>query len=129
MAQDSKTQLTLSLEPSLVERWATLREFLAHRVAVQAKPAKTIAAEMDMSPSTLSRKLNPGEGDTSRFNVDDLESYLARTGDVAAVIEYLASKFAGGGDDARLSRLMSQAESAAATLAHCIAAIQEARNR
>jgi hypothetical protein len=127
MTSISRQQLTLSLEPSVVERWPTLRRFLAHRVEVQPKPAKTIAAEMDMSPSALSRKLNPGDADTARFNIDDLELYLERTGDVAAVIEYLATKFMGGGDDARVARLMAQAEAAAALLSRTVAELKDAR--
>lgn len=127
MTSVAKAQLTLSLEPSLVERWPTLRKFVAHRVEVQAKPAKTIAAEMDMSPSALSRKLNPGDADTARFNVDDLEAYLERTGDVSAIIEYLASKFASGGDEERRARLMAQAEAAASALTRLVAELQEPR--
>lgn len=101
-------QLTLHFEPGLTERFTTLREYLAHRVMVQAKPAKTIAADMDMSPSGLSRKLNPGEGDTARFNLDDLERYLASTGDVMAVVEYLLAKYAPGADEDRRDRAQAR---------------------
>jgi hypothetical protein len=121
------SQLTLSLQPSLPERWSTLRAFIGHRVEVQAKPAKTIAAEMDMAPSTLSRKLHPADGDTQRFNVDDLERYLERTGDVAAVIEYLAAKYMAGGNEGRRARLVAQAEAAAAMLARAVADLKEAK--
>lgn len=85
-------QLTLQFEPGLADRHATLREFLAYRVQVQGKPAKAIAADMDMSPSTLSRKLAPGEADTQRFNCDDLETYIASQGDTSP-IEYLVAKY------------------------------------
>ena len=34
----------------------------------------------------------PADGDTQRFNVDDLECYITHTGDTSA-IEYLASKY------------------------------------
>lgn len=112
----SVSQLTLNLEPSLVDRWATLRKFIAHRVEVQSKPAKTIAAEMDLSPSALSKKLHPGETDTNRFNCDDLEAYLTVTGDVQSVIEYLATKYAPGGDGARRARTLSRLETLASTL-------------
>jgi hypothetical protein len=88
------TQLTLSFDPALHERFASLREFVAFRAqACVAKPMKVQAADMDQSPSTLSRKLNPSDGDTQRFNLDDLEDWLISTGDAAAVVEYLASKF------------------------------------
>ena len=92
MSSTPQPQLTLDFEPSWPEKYRTLRDFIAHRIQVQAKPAKTIAGDMDMSPSMLSRKLSPGDGDTQRFNVDDLEHYISVTGDTSA-IEYLASKY------------------------------------
>src|SRR5690606_25341461 len=70
-------QLTLNLEPSTAERFPTLRAFVAHRAAMTSKHLKVQAADLDMAPSTLSRKLNPADGDTQRFNVDDLEGWLA----------------------------------------------------
>lgn len=97
MTSVSASQLTLSFEPVLADRFPSLREFIAHRVTVNHKPAKCIAADMDLSPSSLSRNLAPGEADTSRFNVDDLERFIAATGDAPAVIEYLAAKYLGGG--------------------------------
>lgn len=105
----STPQLTFNFEPSLPERYGTLREWIAHRVTMQQKPAKTIAADMDMAPSTLSRKLNPGEADTSRFNLDDLEAYLDSTKDASAVIEYLAAKYCDSAE-ARKQRMLSKFE-------------------
>lgn len=88
------SQLTLNFDPALHERFTTLRAFVAYRAqAGVAKPMKAQAADMDMAPSTLSRKLNPAEGDTQRMNLDDLEAWLTSTGDAAAVVEYLASKY------------------------------------
>lgn len=88
------SQLTLNFDPALHERFPSLRSFVAYRAqAGVAKPMKVQAADMDMAPSTLSRKLHPGEGDTQRFNLDDLEAWLHSTGDAAAVVEYLASKY------------------------------------
>ena len=101
-------QLTLNFEPTLPDRFASLRDYIAHRVQVQAKPAKTIAADMDMSPSLLSRKLTPAEGDTHRFNCDDLECYMRTTGDTSP-IEYLASKFLQT-DNAREARAIARVE-------------------
>jgi len=117
-------QLTLSFEPALPERFSTLRAFIAHRSTMQAKPAKVIAADMDLSPSALSRKLNPGEADTSRFTVDDLEGYLASTSDAPAVIEYLAAKFMAGGDEARKARAVARVEALATELERAIASLK-----
>lgn len=116
--------MTLNFEPALPERFCTLREFLAHRVQVQAKPAKTIAADMDLSPSTLSRKLSPGDGDTQRFNVDDLEHYMKVTGDTSA-IEYLASKYLCS-DASRKVRALARVESLSAELQGLVASLKGA---
>lgn len=115
-------QLTIQCEPALAARFATLRDFLADRVQRQRKPAKTIAMDMGMSPSTLSRKLKPTEGDTQRFNVDDLESYMAETGDFAA-IEYLAAKFLNS-DEARKARAIKQVEELATELFRTLAELK-----
>lgn len=117
------SQLTLAFEPTLPERFATLRDFLAHRVQVQAKPAKSIAMDMDMSPSLLSRKLSPGEGDTQRFNVDDMERYFSETGDAPAVIEYLAAKYMHS-DDHRKARAIARVEELSTELARTLASLK-----
>lgn len=124
MPSTPQAQLTLDFEPALPERFRTLRDFIAHRVQVQSKPAKTIAGDMDMSPSTLSRKLSPGEGDTQRFNVDDLEQYISATGDTAA-IEYLAAKYLCS-DEARRVRAISRVESLSSELAGLVASLKGA---
>lgn len=103
------SQLTLNFEPALPERFKTLRAFIAHRSAVVDKKQSMQAADMDLAPSTLSRKLNPSEGDTQRFNVDDMESWLESTGDAAAVVEYLAAKYLDC-DKARHQRTVANAE-------------------
>lgn len=110
------SQLTLNFQPSLPERFPTLRAYVAHRSAVVVKPMKAVAADMDLSPSTLSRKLNPTDGDTQRFNVDDLEVWLDSTGDAAAVVEYLAAKYLDS-DTARHQRMVASAEALLAELA------------
>lgn len=116
-------QLTLNLEPSVVDRWETLRQYITHRIEVQAKTAKVIAAEMDIAPSTLSKKLN--ETDANRFTIDNLEQYLESTGDVQAIIEYLATKYAPGGNDARKARAIGRLETLAATLEKEITRMRE----
>jgi len=108
MTSIAVNQLTLDFQPSLPERFKTLREFVAYRSQCLDKPQKSIAADMDMSPSMFSRKLNPGEGDTQRFNLDDLENFLQATGDAAAVVEYLAAKYMDS-DEAKQRRVVSDA--------------------
>lgn len=122
MTSAPESQLTLNFEPTLPEKYRTLRDFLAYRVQVQPRPAKSIAGDMDMSPSMLSRKLTPGEGDTQRFNVDDLEHYMQVTGDTAA-IEYLASKFLCS-DESRKVRAIARVEHLATEMANALASLK-----
>ena len=123
MSSIAPSQLTLSFEPSLPERFPTLRAYVAHRTPLLAKSAKVIAAEMDMSPSTLSRKLNPSEGKIG--NLDDLESFLEATGDAPAVIEYLAAKYMDS-PDARKARALSKVERLAEELSAAMALLKGA---
>lgn len=87
-----KTQLTLDFEPGMVERYATAMDCLRSSVYAAAKPMKTIAADMDLSASCLSRKLSQDPDDPRKFSLDDLERYVQATGDTRP-IEYLAAKF------------------------------------
>lgn len=119
------SQLTLNFEPSIPERWPTLREYIAYRAQVTNKHMKVQAADMDMAPSTLARKLNPSEGDTQRFNTDDLEAWLVSTGEAAQVVEYLAAKYLDS-DSSKKARLAARAESLLSELAKVLPALKEA---
>lgn len=101
-------QLTLSFEPGLVERFPSAMD-LVRRVAYgHRNPLKTIAADMDMSQSTLSRKLAQDPDDPRRFSVDDLEAFVTATGDTT-VIEYLAAKYLQS-DESRRAGAIAAAE-------------------
>lgn len=119
------SQLTMNFEPALPDRFPTLREYVAFRSSVVSKHLKVQAADMDMAPSTLSRKLNPSEGDTQRFNLDDLEHWLKSTGDASAVIEYLAAKYLDS-EAERKARAVHKAEQLLSELAKVLPALREA---
>ncbi len=123
-AAATKEQMTLDFEPSLPEAWASLREFLAHRIQVQAKPAKTIAGDMDMSPSLLSHKLAPPDSTSHRFTIDDLETYIRVSKDVTP-ITYLAAKFLQS-DEQRRARAIARVEGLAVDLERALAGLREA---
>jgi hypothetical protein len=108
----------------LPDRFSSLRAYVAHRAAISSKHQKTQAADMDMAPSTLARKLNPTEGDTQRFNCDDLEAWIASTGEAAAVIEYLAAKFMDT-PEARRARALSKLEGMLQDLPALMASLKE----
>ncbi len=118
------SQFTLDFEPALPERWPTLREYVAYLAMATAKPLKTQAADLDLAPSTLSRKLNPADGDTQRFNLDDFEAWLASTGEAPRVVAYLAAKYLDS-DDSRRARLLSSAQALVAELARIVPALKE----
>lgn len=85
-------QLTIDLKPSVTRTYPTCVEYVAARVHQQGVPQKAIAADMDLSPSQLNQKLGPKHQSSARFTLDDLEHYVAVTGDIEP-IKYLASKF------------------------------------
>lgn len=124
MPSPQPAQLTLSFEPALPDRFPSLRHYIAHRAAMTAKAMKCQAADMDMAPSTLARKLNPAEGDTQRMNCDDLEAWITSTGEAAAVIEYLAAKFMDT-PEARKARLLNKLEGMLPDLMASIASLRE----
>lgn len=129
MTSVSASQISLNFEPTLADRFPTLRSYVAHRVNVHNKPAKAIASDMDMSPSLLTRKLtagttSPEDKDTQRFNTEDFELYLRATGDAPAIIEYLASKYMDS-PEARRARLLSRMESILPEIASALASLKE----
>lgn len=102
-------QLTLSFEAGYAECYATCREFVASRVHMQGRPQKVIAADMDYSPSDLSRKLAQNPDDSRRFTLDDLERFMETTGDTSPIY-YLVEKFIaeGGGEIEHLERRLAE---------------------
>ena len=121
-ALPQKTQLTLEFEPGMVERHPTAMDCLRASVYSGAKPIKTIAADMDLSSSTLSRKLAQEPDDPRRFSLDDLEHYIAATGDTS-VVEYLAAKHLQS-DDHRRMQTLSAASRLLAELGPLVAALK-----
>jgi hypothetical protein len=99
-------QLTINFEQGLTESYGSCREYVAARVHQQHRSQKSIAADMDYSPSDLSRKLSQNPDDSRRFTLDDLEKYMDATGDTDPVL-YLAEKYlAEKGDE--IQRLKDQ---------------------
>ena len=85
-------QMTLDFEPSLVERHKSALDCVRQSAYTHRNPLKTIAADMDLSESELSRKLAQNPNDTRRFTLDDLEHFIQATGDTTQIL-YLAAKY------------------------------------
>lgn len=100
-------QLTLNFEAGLVSVYQTCREYVAARVHQLGRPQKAIAADMDYSPSDLSRKLSQSPDDSRRFTLDDLERYIAVTGDTKPIL-YLVEKYLSGSDREELEKQIQE---------------------
>lgn len=85
MTVNSATQLTIDFTPGLTERHTNLLDCVRQGAYSHRNPLKTIAADMDMSQSELSRKLANNPDDTRRFSVGDLEMYIQATGDTTPI--------------------------------------------
>lgn len=90
----------------MADSYGTCREYVAARVHQQGRPQKAIAADMDYSPSDLSRKLAQNPDDSRRFTLDDLETYIRVTGDTQPVL-YLVEKYLTNNDD-QIARLQAE---------------------
>lgn len=92
MPLNDATQLTIDFTPGLTERHESLLACLRECAYTQRNPLKTIAADMDMSQSELSRKLASNPGDPRHMTVEDLESFIDATGDTTP-IQWLIEKY------------------------------------
>lgn len=103
-------QFVLNFEAGISEGHETCREFIASRIPViakeQRKLQKYIAADLQMSPQGLSRKLTQAPGDTQRFTLDDFERYLETTD--KEPLYYLVDKHLGEDDDDSIEALERQ---------------------
>jgi hypothetical protein len=91
MATEAK-QFTLNFEPGLTERHGTLLDCVRERAYSFRNPLKTLAADMDLSESDLSRRLRNDPNDKRSFSICDLERFIVATGDVTP-IHYLIEKY------------------------------------
>jgi len=94
-------QLTLNFSAGLVTAYHSCREYVAARVHHQGKPQKAIAAEMDYSPSHLSRKLAQNPDDSMKFTLDDLETFIRVANDTSPVL-YLVEKYLADSDEEKI---------------------------
>jgi hypothetical protein len=105
-----QSQLVLNFDLGMAESYRSCREYIAARVHQIGRPQKAIAADMDYSPSDLSRKLAQNPDDSRRFTLDDLEKYIEVTGDKKPVL-YLVEKYLAETDEAALLKQIEQLQS------------------
>lgn len=78
-------QLTLELQPSLLQRYSTLRQCVWHTALNYSRGLKALAADLDLSESELTRSLNPSENDPRRCDVNLMDRIVEITGDTTPV--------------------------------------------
>lgn len=81
----AQQQLTLDFTPGLTERHESMIDCVRECALTHKNPLKTIAADMDLSPTELSRKLSCNPDDPRRFTLMDLEKFIAATGDTRPI--------------------------------------------
>lgn len=85
-------QTSFDFTPGLTVQFPRLRDVLAACVYGSRVGLKGVAAELDVSPSELSRMLNREQDDPRRLDVDDMVRMVAATGDTRPV-QWLIEKF------------------------------------
>ncbi|MDR0771472.1 MAG: hypothetical protein LBE75_09840 [Burkholderiales bacterium] len=100
------TQLTLDFTPGLTLRHRSLRECVSASVYGCHRGLSSVAADLDMSPSELTKRLNPDGSEPRPLRVDDLEAILTATGDFTPIF-WLAEKYLRS-DEARRSSAINQ---------------------
>ncbi len=86
------SNLTLELQPSLLNRYSSLRECVHHSVLSDRRGLKAVAADCDLSVSELSRRLHPADGDLRSLDVNLFVQILESTRDLTP-LHWLMAKF------------------------------------
>lgn len=84
-------QLSLSFEPGLTAWFRSLREAAAHSVYASRKGLSSVA-DLDLSPTDLTKRPNAERGEHRPLRADDVEQIIASTGDFTPIY-WLIEKF------------------------------------
>ena len=109
-------QVAFDFTPGLTTQFPHLRDVLCACVYGSRGGLKSVAADLDVSPSELSRMLNRDQDDPRRLDVDDMVLIVASTGDTRPV-QWLIERFVQDPEQRRAT--------AAAQLAQILPAIVE----
>lgn len=100
-------QLAIDFNPDITRAYGSCVEYVQARVHRQPVSQKAIAADLDLSPSHLSRKLSRNPNDSMRFTLDDLEKFIEVTGDIEP-IKYLVAKYMVKAELSEIEQLRSE---------------------
>ena len=121
----SKLQLKMDFEPGITEQFRTLKQCVAAVVYGYRGGLNSVAAALDVSPSTLSRMLNENEDDPRHLPLDFLPSIIAATGDIRP-LQWLAAKFLPD-DNMRREAALSRIESLLPQLVADVATLKKGK--
>lgn len=85
-------QTSFDFTPGLTTQFPRLRDVLCAVVYGSRAGLKGVAADLDVSPSELSRMLNREQDDPRKLDVEDAVSIVASTGDTRPV-QWLIERF------------------------------------
>ena len=105
----ANNQMTLDFAPGLTERFPGLLDVVRSGAYTHRNPLKTIAADMDMSASTLSRKLGGDPDDPRKLSVEDLQKYIEATDDLLPIY-WLIEKYLQNEEDKQNRALRTLAQ-------------------
>jgi hypothetical protein len=88
----ANNQLVLDFESGLTERHDSCLSVTREGAYGYKRGMKSLAADMDLSQSELSRKLADNPNDPRNFTLDDFENYLKKSGDLNPIY-YLVEKY------------------------------------
>jgi hypothetical protein len=96
-----KSRITIEFEQGVSRYWPSCREYVRDWIPQLGIAHKSLAADMDLSPSHFSRKINQTDNDSARFTLDDFERLLEIAGEEGnfAPLGYLIEKFYGKEDE------------------------------
>jgi hypothetical protein len=101
-------QITLNFDASEFDGFHSCREYMQTRVVQlcieRQLLQKHIAADLDMAPSCLTRKLAGADTDKRRLSLDDFERYLDTQRDMKPLL-FLVDKYLTEGSDDEIADL------------------------
>lgn len=87
-------QIEIDFEAGLTKLYPEIMGVIRAAAYGCSKPLKTVAADMDLSQSELSRKLADNPNDPRNLNADELPGFIEATGDKGKdVIYWLIERF------------------------------------
>jgi hypothetical protein len=109
-------QTSFDFTPGLTVQFPRLRDVLCAVVYGSRAGLKGVAADLDVSPSELSRMLNREQDDPRKLDVDDVVGIISATGDTRPV-QWLIERFLHNPEERKVT--------AAAQLAQILPAVIE----